>query len=643
MAKKKISLGTSTGSAGRLAPELKSRPTTHQQIKGTRKWSAKALDGENLVQRRHIEWTENQIRWRWLMDSYEGGQRYRNATYGPDRKGLPTRNLFRHKREYPNSQEFPSTYQGYASYLATSTQSLASTYGPFPGMLGASPAATAQDDAYEYRRARTPVPEFVAEAIQIHLASVYDQEVHRDGPNELKEWWKNVDNRGTSIDDYMREVLAPILLVLGCIDVCLDHPAVPPGVTIATRRDEMDWRLDSCVISYILPQNMVWWRCDAAGNYMECLVREYADPSDRVDKDEDGNDIDPDDAANSETAWTRDYVRYRYWDADGWKLYNSSGEKILAKEDHPFGRVPILRIRDQVRHRTPHIGKSEYESIAENQLEYYNRDSELIVSDTIQAHPLLSGHQDFCKGDAINSIGPNNILPIHDAGNGKTTSWEYVSPPKDPAESLRRNKQDIRDNVDRRACLLKPAGTIGSTASTVSQSGISKELDATSGKKVLTRIAKTLARAERCIVEYVLMVLRNQWMDEAERDSIKVAYPARFQLHSAELIAAGIKAFQENLVAAGGSPNTEALMLKEQARQLLGDMPEIEYAEIDDEIEEAVAENSKIHEARRSLAVLQIASNSNAGGKGSDVAAGGNDPTGQTAGTMVSGWSPAVR
>ena len=76
-------------------------------------------------------------------------------------------------------------------------------FGPYPGMLRSDPAATAQDDDYELRRARTPVPEFVAEAVEIHLSKVYDQEVTRDGPTDLTEWWKDVDGRGTPIDDWM--------------------------------------------------------------------------------------------------------------------------------------------------------------------------------------------------------------------------------------------------------------------------------------------------------------------------------------------------------------------------------------------------------------------------------------------------------
>ena len=62
---------------------------------------APAIDWKTLIAQRHSDFIENHVRWQWLMDSYEGGDRYRNATYGPDRKGLPARNLFRHRREYP--------------------------------------------------------------------------------------------------------------------------------------------------------------------------------------------------------------------------------------------------------------------------------------------------------------------------------------------------------------------------------------------------------------------------------------------------------------------------------------------------------------------------------------------------------------
>ena len=196
------------------------------------------------------------------------------------------------------------------------------------------------------------------------------------------------------------------------------------------------------------------------------------------------------DAGNIGEEWRRNYVRYRLWRRDESILFSYDGDEILERVPHRFGCVPIIRLVDLPKHRTPHIGKSRYEAIAEYQREYYNRDSELILSDTLQAHPILSGAEDFCKAENTLPIGPGYMLPMkkNAEGNGYQ-GWEFVSPPKDPAESLRKNKQDIVDHEGPPG-LLDEARRQPSTGSTTSQSGISKQLDAVSGHKLLASIAK---------------------------------------------------------------------------------------------------------------------------------------------------------
>jgi hypothetical protein len=610
----------------------------------------KGNDGTAVVLRRHIDFIEHQIRWRWLLDSYEGGDRYRNAVYGPDRKGLPCRNLFRHRREYPDPQQFPVVYGGFAGGLgATSGEAPNVGFGPYPGMLGADPAATAQDDDYELRRARTPVPEFVAEAVEIHLSKVYDQEVTRDGPTDLTEWWKDVDGRGTPIDDWMRESVAPLLLVLGCLDVCLDHPKAPRGERIKTRADELRLGMDKCVASYILPQNMVWWRCDNAGRYVECLVREYQDPAVRIDVDKNGVAVNADDAGEIGEAWRKNYVRYRFWKSDESILYSYDGSEILERVPHSFGRVPIVRLIDLKKHRTPTIGKSRYEAIAELQREYYNRDSELILSDTLQAHPLLSGPEDYCKADNTLSIGPGYVLPKKkNPESGSYEGWEYTSPSKDPAASLRQNKQDLIDMKDRRACLTKPAGAAagsggGSGGWTVAQSGISKQLDAAAGHKLLASIAKSLARAERFIAEYALLVLRGCPVSLEERAKVRVIYPARFELFSASELIDGLTRMQLSFKSAGTAPQTEGLGYKSIIRQLLLGLADEEYAALDHEIESMLAKKSETKDQPSAAPPAGISDQADPfEGDGSAEQAAGEDPTGQSASTMIGNMIPSV-
>jgi hypothetical protein len=604
------------------------------------------LDGESVVQRRHGDWAEHQMRWRWLLDSYEGGDRYRNAVYGPDRRGMPCRNLFRHRREYPDPQMYPgfSLYEGYPGGPGgpgmSETGGSQTGLGPFPGQLGADAGAVAMDDDYELRRARTPIPEFVAEAVEIHLAKVYDQEVARKGPPDLTEWWIDVDGRGTPIDDYMRETIAPLLLVLGNLDVCLDHPQAPPGETVATRADELRLGLDKCVASYILPQNMLWWRTDSAGRYTECLVREYANPSDRKDTDEEGNPIDAEGGGDSSEAWRRNYVRFRLWNTTESILFSADGDEVMERIPHNFGRVPIVRLMDLKKHRTPNIGKSRYEAVAEYQREYYNRDSELILSDTLQAHPFLSGAEDFCKADNTLSIGPGYVLPMKkNVESGTYQGWEFVSPPKDPAESLRKNKSDIERLKDRATCQEAPASAAGGTAgSTTGLSGISKQLDAHTGHKKLKSIAQSLAKAERFLAEYAAIVLRAREITPEERRQILVIYPSRFELFSAEELTDGTTKLQTVVAGAGKLPMTEGMAIRSIVRQLLLGLTDKEYHQLDDEIDLAMATQATLIEERREMMPDAGVTDASAAteGPGSSEEDAGADPTGESAATMVS-------
>lgn len=499
--------------------------------------------------------------------------------------------------------------------------------------------------------ARTPVPEFVAEAVEIHLSGVYNQEVTRAGPADLVEWWKDVDGTGIPMDDYAREVLAPLFLVLGYIDVIVDYPKLPEGAEVESEADSLALGLDRPIVGYILPENMLWWQCGADGRFLECLVREYEDPSKRHDFRKDGSPIDVDDEDDDEaTQWRDDYVRFRLWTATESILYDSSGDKILERVKHNFGRPPIVRLIDQKKHRSKTIGKSRYEAIAELQREYYNRDSELILSDTLQAHPLLSGPEDYCKADNTLSIGPGYVLPKKKSSeNGTYEGWEYTSPPKDPAASLRTNKQDLIDMKDRRACLTKPAGHAhgggsGRGGTTVAQSGISKQLDAAAGHKLLGSIAKSLARAERFIAELFLLVKRKRPVKPEDRAEIKIVYPAKFELFSATELIDGLTKLQLSFKAAGQAPGLEGLAYESIARQLLLGLADEEYERLDNEIKglmkrKAVAAGEPIE-----IAPPGITDHADTGvGPGSEEAQAEDDPSGVSAGTMVGLSTPSVQ
>ncbi len=638
MAKAKLNRGSGVGVDGGALRLIKDKPgelsPKHQH------------EGEEIVIRRHAIWLEHMIFWRRIMDAYEAGDRYRNAVYGPDRKGLPVRNLIRHRREFPDPGSYPAIYQGFAGQMGmASARTQDVGLGNMPGMIGADPGATAGDDDYEMRRSRTPVPEFLAEALDIHIGKIFDQEVSRHGPKELEDWWKDIDDRGTPIDEWIEEILAPQLLVMGCIDLVFDHPRVPEGVEVKTKADVKQYGLDRVCVSIILPQNMVWWRLDMAGRYTECLVREYIDPSERKDHDENGNEIDPDDQGSIGQEWRRDYLQYRHWTAVKSTLYNFDGSEILEEIEHPYGCVPIVRLVDQPKHRCPHVGKSRYEAICEIQREFYNRDSELIMSDTLQSSPLLMGPEEVCKSDQTMSLGPNYLLPIIQDDRGNRVEWKYISPDKDPAESIRQNKRDLMDMKDRHACLTKPVGFAGSHATHAVQSGISKQLDAINGNKLLSSIAKTLAKAERYIAEYFLLVFHNRIPDKNLRNEILVSYPARFELFGAMELSQMLMSFQANLqgLALTGCPLSQAIWLKEQIRQALVGLTDDQYKAMDAEIDQYVELIMQTRIKAGESGVAAVISQAEAlKGSGTELDRSGQDPTGQSGSTMVSSLIPAI-
>ncbi len=496
-----------------------------------------------LIRRRHPEWREHHLRWRWLLDSLEGGERYRQAIYGYDRRGLPIRNLIRHKREYPDPRE-----------------PLEGSIGPFGDLgFGADPAVNATDDDYELRRARTPVPTFVAEAVETHLSRVFAREVRRVGPEKLTRWWADVDGCGTSIDHWMAETVAPLLLVLGQIDLYMDHPPAPEGEVVETRADVVRLGLDRCHAACILPEDMLWWQLDPTGcYYVACLVREYH---------EQGGD--------------EPFVRYRLWDESQSTLLDEEGE-VIGVTSHPFGRVPIVRVFDTRKPRCRNVGQSRYEGIAERQREYYNRDSELILSDTTQAHPLLQGPEDYVQADGTIPIGPSWLLPKKKNSAGGSATYEgfdVVAFPKEAAESIRKNKADLREDVDRDSALVRSSGNTGSP-----QSGLAKMIDHADGNNRLAKIARTLARAEQAAASLALLVLNDGPPGAAEQAQVEIVYPVEFDLYTASDVAGSTADFQAIAARAGTLPETEGLLLSRLMRLCLPGLSDAQYARCEQEI-----------------------------------------------------------
>lgn len=577
-----------------------------------------------LIGRRHIEWQEHERRWQFLLDSLEGGERYRQAIYGRDRRGYPLRNLLRHKHEYPEPRDLASqnlTGSGYPLNVAIGA----------PGnnaMPGADPYQFAEDDDYELRRARTPSPSCVAEGIDVYLSKIFGCEVDRDAPDApqfeaLRDWWADVDGQGTTVDQWMKDTIGPLLLCLGNIDLLFDHPVAPEGVAIRSKADQQAAGVGRCVATHILPQNMVNWKLNADGSYRECLYIEYLDGEEEMV----GTGIGPVAAPTTEATV---YHRYRRWTATETIVYDGRGNTIETRP-HPYGRVPIFRALDRRKLRSPHVGQSRFEKTAENQREIYNLMSELMLSNTLQAHPLLQGPQDVAQGDGMIPVGPGNLLVKIKTSTGASVSYEgyeYVNPPKDGAESIRQSIQDLRDEIDRDLKLTKPAGVTGTGRSTVAQSGVSKQFDHEGLHATLSNIAKVFEKAELKAIEYVLLVLFDGKPPEGLEDQVKIAYPTVFNLYAADELAQITTDLQGILANAGEAPETETALVCEILRKALPGRDDETYEQLDAEMEDTIKAKAERSAQLSEMMPPRPKPAGTAGGLGAEVPS--TDPTMET-------------
>ena len=531
-----------------------------------------AADAKKLIGRRHQEWHEHHATWTWLCDSYEGGHRYKVADYSePGRP--PSRNLFRHSRETKPQLQAQQVF-GVGDRMVQS---------------GAAMLEESAQSTYDTRLARTPVPTFVSEVVDKILSKIYRKEINREGPDRVVEWWGDVDRAGTTIDEWMQDTIAPLLIVLGQMDLIFQHPSAPRNMQVTTLNDVIMLGLDKVRASFILPQNLLWWRKDDADQYVECLTQEYWENDDCEQE-----------------------LVFRWWTPVDQVLFNEKGEMKGEPIDHNLGRPPIVRVYDRKKFRCRNVGQSRMEATAERQRDYYNRDSELILNDTMLSAPPLSGPVDFMTAENEIIVGPGYVLPMYKDGANHYQGWSYVIPDRSGDESLRKNLQGRRDEIDAENALTKPAGAVQSGGSTVAQSGVSKAFDQDEGAAKLSKLAKSLAKAERLIAEMALFVAQDGKVSEADLAAIKVTYSTTFNLMSANEQLDAIGQFQGLLLAAGKLPETDAAMLKRAARIVLEGDDDETLAGFDDEIDDFVAGRAQQHQELSEGSVFPLGAISNA-------------------------------
>lgn len=526
------------------------------------------VEGRSIIERRHPEWSRFRIEWQWLLDSLEGGAAYRYAEYGQvitsGSRTLPKRNLVRHKREYPEPGQPTNTGQ--------------------PGMEEGG-------NDYAVRLERTPVPTQFAEAIAKAIGRIFGQEIRRPEASnrDVAGWWEDADGSGSDVTDWMRETVAPLFLALGQIDLAFERPAAG-GRAVVTEADVKQAGIDRIYASVLLPTQLVWWMPDLEpGRFKEVLVHEVEE------------------AENS----TKQIDRFRHWTDTEWVLYDDQGE-VVSRGTNSYGCVPIIRVFDRRRFRCRNVGLSRYLPVADIQKEMYNAKSELILSNTYQAHPILQGPEDYVKGNSEIPIGPGWVFPVKTPEGKAPVPWSVLDFPKGPAESIRDDLEWMSEECDRVSVQVRPNGAQG----TVAQSGLSKAFDYEEANANLAQIATSLAKVERAAVEMILRVTSGGKLDEKAYEAIagEIVYPKDFQLLSGRELADAVEQFQTVLGSSGDAPETEGELLVRLFRSIVPGLDTADGDKYENELREAPKAKAKRREEEAKAAAQLAAVGSNGAG-----------------------------
>ncbi len=408
-----------------------------------------------------------------------------------------------------------------------------------------------------------------------------------------------MDGRGTDINEWMRETVAPLLIALGMVDLYFDHPSlgmtasaqepqapafVGSDAAIQSEADVIAANLKGCTVQVILPSNVLWYELDYTGKYYtQILVREY-------------------DTVPQDKGYDRYVETFRHWTGSGWTLYGLDGN-IIGEGVHRYGRVPIVRAFDRRHVRIPHAGDPRFLGIVEKCREYFNVESEMIYAMDMQCFAMLQAPPvEFNEaGDAI-PVGVGMVLyMVADPNNGAPVGYSYIAPPVEPLRAVMDRLDNIAADIDMEAGLNRPSSAAQKGGRTYPASGISKAFDQEEGNTILAGIAMALEACEYLAAEFAATVLMDGVPAPDVLSAVQVVYTKQFNLLRYDEMSVMSAEFVNFRDACGLIPTVEKHILKWMTGYMIRDADPAERAVMNKEIDAYVDE--KVRDRKEASAI----------------------------------------
>jgi hypothetical protein len=291
-----------------------------------------------------------------------------------------------------------------------------------------------------YQNYCQPLTDFVPDFI-------YASEIERD-PGSLKprfdNFIKNVNRSGTSLTEFMREVVEDARMY-GHVFVQVDKPSLPPSlqvlgkVTVSVAQARR-LKLDPYFIK-VTPLEVLDWVTDGDGKYVYLKRQEIVDVL--------------------EGRTRRRYERYTEWYTDSYtitKIDITDGDsldkaKLVAPATFPntLGEIPFVKVVYKGSKSNKDLSSSFLADIAPQNRSVFNLTSlidEFLYRQCFNVMAMPQNTSITTKDTVEGQIGTSNVIEFPDQASHQPF---YLSPPVQPAEFIQREREAIVQEMYRTA------------------------------------------------------------------------------------------------------------------------------------------------------------------------------------------------
>ena len=315
------------------------------------------------------------------------------------------------------------------------------------------------EEKYERRKKLAVYPNYIKKIVDTYVGALFRVEPVRDfGTNtEYEEFCKNVDLRGTDIDDFMRNI-AKLTLIYGTVFVIVDKPRA----NVLTRAHEKEAKI-SPYATIRLPTQVQNIEIDEYGRIQKIVFREV------------------------------ETVREFY--PGSWRVKTRNE---VIEGNFPFDEIPIVAVSwtDPILPGDPIVPPFIYD-MARIAKDLYNAISELREILRNATFPILTlPVPDATIAEKMREIviGTENFIAYYPEKGGKV---DFIAPPETPAKVYLEYIQLLIDTLYSLANLEMVKGT------QTQKSGVALEFEFQNLNNLLSQIAQNLEQAEYQIANFV--------------------------------------------------------------------------------------------------------------------------------------------